>query len=108
MKQKEKNPTEQEIIEGLKALKEIPAREPANVNYSKNTYLAEVAETLSSVSARQEERHTGWIANLFMRKEPLRMSTLGTIILAISLILGVVESQPYQLKTAYPTASSIR
>lgn len=88
MKQKEKNPTEQEIIEGLKALKEIPAREPANVNYSKNTYLAEVAETLSSVSARQEERHTGWIANLFMRKEPLRMSTLGTIILAISLILG--------------------
>ncbi len=36
----------------------------------------------------RESRHTGWKPNLFGRKEPLRMTTLGTIILAISLILG--------------------
>ena len=85
MKFKRKMLSEQEIIKGLRALKDIPGRDPEIINSSKNAYLAEITKTSSSVSASQEARHIGWIANLLLRKEPLRMSTLGTIILIISL-----------------------
>lgn len=80
--------SEQEIIQGLRALKDVPVRDPEVINSSKNAYLAEISKTRLSVSASREARHTGWIANLFIRKEPLRMSTLGTLILIISLLVG--------------------
>ena len=88
MKLKRKMLSEQEIIDGLRALKDIPARDPDIINSSKNAYLAEISKTRLSVSTSREARHTGWIANLFIRKEPLRMSTLGTLILIISLLVG--------------------
>ena len=88
MKLKRKMLSDQEIIDGLRALKDIPARDPERINSSRNAYLAEISKTRLSVSTSRVTRHTGWIANLFIRKEPLRMSTLGTLILIISLIVG--------------------
>jgi len=85
---KRKTLSEQEMIEGLKALKDVPGRDPEIMKSSRNAYIAEVAKIRSAVSESQESRRTGWIANLFIRKEPLRMSTLGTIVLIISLIAG--------------------
>ena len=48
----------------------------------------EAAMLRNSVSPQENSRHTGWKLSLFSGKEPIRMTTLGTIILAISLILG--------------------
>jgi hypothetical protein len=97
--------SEKEIISGLRALKGIPARDPEIINSSKNTYLAEITKSRLSVSASEEARHTGWIANLFLRKEPLRMSTLGTIILIISMIVGGSGITAVSAQSSLPDSS---
>ena len=88
MKEIIKRPTDGDLLETLASLKEVPARDPAKIKAGKDTFMFEAAQLRNSVSLRQKSRHTGWKPNLFGRKEPLRMTTFGTIILAISLILG--------------------
>lgn len=94
-----------EIISGLKALNDIPARDPEIINSSKNAYLAEITKSSLAVSASEEARHTGWIANLFLRKEPLRMSTVGTIILIISMIVGGSGITAVSAQSSLPDSS---
>lgn len=88
MKETKKGPSDWDLIEALGTLKEVPARDPAKIRAGKDAFLFEAAKSRKSVSPRQQSRHTGWNPNLFGWKEPIKMTTLGTIILAISLILG--------------------
>jgi hypothetical protein len=88
MKLKKIQPSDLDLIETLGTLKDIPPRDPAKIKTGKDTFMFEAAKLRRSVSPRQELRHTGWSTNIFSRKEPLKMTTLGTFILAISLILG--------------------
>ena len=88
MKETKNRPSDWDVIEALGTLKEVPARDPVKIKAGKDTFIFEAAKLRNSVSPRQESRHTGWNPNIFGWKEPIKMTTLGTIILAISLILG--------------------
>jgi hypothetical protein len=88
MKEIKKRPSDWDLVEALGTLKEVPARDPVKIKAGKDTFMFEAAKLRKNVSLHQKSRHTGWNPNLFSRKEPLKMTTFGTIILAISLILG--------------------
>lgn len=88
MKEIKKRPSDWDLVEALGTLKEVPARDPVKIKAGKDTFMFEAAELRKNVSPHQKSRHTGWKPNLFSRKGPLKMTTFGTIILAISLVLG--------------------
>jgi hypothetical protein len=88
MRNLKKQLSDRELFEALEALKEVPPRTPAKIKSGKDAFMFDVAKVRAAVSPRQESRHTGWISNVFIRKESRKMSSLGTLLLVISLILG--------------------
>jgi hypothetical protein len=105
MKHNKNHPSDWELIETLGTLKEIPPRDPARIKAGKDAFLFEAARLRKGVSLRQESRHNQWNTNLFSRKEPIRMTTLGTIILAISLILGGSGITAVSAQASYPDST---
>jgi hypothetical protein len=79
---------EKELINALKSLQDVPARDPQTVIKARNAFLTEVTKYKQPVTADTNRRLKEWITNLFIRKEPIKMSTLGTIMLVFSLIVG--------------------
>lgn len=87
MDRKSTEKLEKAIMDSLRDLRAVPARDRAQAIKARNLYLNK-ADQLKAVSSGASLRHTGWIAKFFTRKEKLRMSTLTTIILILGLIFG--------------------
>jgi DNA segregation ATPase FtsK/SpoIIIE-like protein len=85
---KKNNGFDQEMINALKSLRDVPERTPECIEKARTAYLSEVKNIAAPVSAIKNNRHKEWIANLLPRKENYKMSTLGTILLVLTLIVG--------------------
>ncbi len=85
---KKNNDFDQEMLNALKSLQDVPERTPERIEKARMAYLSDVKNIAEPVSAIKNNRHKEWIANLLPRKENYKMSTLGTILLVLTLIVG--------------------
>ncbi|MGA9398290.1 MAG: DUF5667 domain-containing protein [Anaerolineaceae bacterium] len=88
MKKEDRIKFDRKIEKALKSLTTVPARNPVTISQARRIYLAEAAKLWQPVSTHSNTRHIGCIANLLPRKEHFKMSTLGTILLVLTLIVG--------------------
>ncbi len=83
-----------EVIKKLNVLKSTEERKPQQIEAGKAAFLSQAAKMAETVSPKDNQRHKNWKRNnpinLFERRKERNpmLSTLTSIILAISLLLG--------------------
>ncbi len=75
------------LIPDFERLAQAPERDPQAAAVGRANFLAQAETFKTAVSPAAKARHTGWIS-LFFKKEPIKMTTLSTLILIASLFLG--------------------
>ena len=92
-----------ELKRRLDVLQTSAERTPQNTARGRAKYLFQAQEMRQAVSNRAQSRHKGWIAlpNLG-KKEPVRMSTLATILIIFSLVFGGSTATVAAAQSALP------
>ncbi len=82
-------PLDPDIKRRLDILRDVPDRSRPRASRGRAQFLYQAQEMRQAVTNRGGARHKGWIVlPLFRKKEPVRMSTLATILVILSLVFG--------------------
>ncbi len=94
-------PSDPEVVSLLEKLRPVPSPDPASVAHGRAAFLEQARTLAPTVSPAVERRHKGWMY-LFIRKEPLKMSTLASVLLILTLLFGGSGATAYAAQNSLP------
>ncbi len=103
MKNKDQ-PIDSDLEAAFQALKNVEGRDEKRARQSRSQFLNQAAEIREAVSAPASQRHNGWkeIFNFKHKEKYSMLTTLTTVLLVLSLVLGGTGGTVYAAQSSLP------